>query len=102
MRRVWAAVLALWSTLAIVAVLAWSHPAPTAMPQASPVTVVLQGRNGQRHLARVFVLPAGSAAHAGTHSSGTTASTSGPSLASGASVSVSNVQTPAHVATGTS
>jgi hypothetical protein len=30
MRRVWAAVLSVWSTLAIVGVLAWSHPVQPA------------------------------------------------------------------------
>jgi hypothetical protein len=69
MRRVWASVLAVWSTLAIVAVLAWSH-APAATPSpASPVTVVVQGKNGKSHLAKVMVLPQAAPAHAATHSS---------------------------------
>ena len=69
MRRVWASILAVWSTLAIVAVLAWSH-APAATPSpASPVTVLVQGKNGKSHLAKAFVLPSGASAHTATHSS---------------------------------
>lgn len=55
MRRVWAAVLSVWSTLAIVGVLAWSHP---AQPAAS---------------ARVVVLPNGTVAQTTTSSSGVAA-----------------------------
>jgi hypothetical protein len=100
MRRAWAALLAVWSTLAIVAALAWSHPpAPTAT-QATPVTIVVQGRNGKRHLARVFLLPAGSAAHASTHSSRATAPA--PTLVPSTSIFVSRSPTAPHVATGPS
>jgi len=71
MRRVFAAVLALWSTLAIVAVLAWSHhpAATTAALQGTPATVVVRGPNGTSQLARVLVLAPGSTAVASTHSS---------------------------------
>lgn len=102
MRRVWAGVLAVWSTLAVIAVLAWSHPSSTATPQAaSPMTVVVQGRNGKPHLARVYVLPSGSTAHAGTGSSPASASPAATSPASGAGVFVSNAQPP-HATTATS
>lgn len=101
MRRLWAGILAVWSTLAIVAVLAWSHPSPTATPQASPVTVVVQGRNGKPHLARVYVLPAGSTPHAGTGSSPAGGSAPTTSLGSSAGVFVANAQAP-HATTTTS
>src|SRR5581483_266817 len=57
MRRVFAAVLALWSTLAIVAVLAWSHhpAATTAALQGTPATVVVRGPNGTSQLGGVLV-----------------------------------------------
>jgi len=100
MRRVWAAVLAVWATLAIVAVLAWSHQPPRAVTQGSPVTVVVRGKNGTTHLARVFVLAPGTAAHAGTHSSPSTGST--PAAPQSGNVFVSAQSAPIDVATGTS
>ena len=67
MQRVWAAVLSVWATIAIVGVLAWSH-APTApVAQATPTTLVVTGKNGSRHL--VVVPAAAPAAHATTHTS---------------------------------
>jgi hypothetical protein len=69
MRRVWASILAVWSTLAIVAVLAWSHAPPVTPSPATPVTVLVQGKNGRSHLAKVFVLPSTATAHTATHSS---------------------------------
>lgn len=70
MRRVWAAVLAVWATLAIVAVLAWTHPqARSYAAQGTPAVVMITGKNGARHLAHVVLLPAGTAAQ----------TTSGPS-----------------------
>jgi hypothetical protein len=42
MRRIWAAVAATWALLAIVAVLAWSHP-PVQPPAGKPGAVLLHG-----------------------------------------------------------
>jgi hypothetical protein len=69
MRRVWAAAVAVWATLAIVAALAWSHPAAAPAPQATPVTVLVPGKNGKPHAVRVLVVRPGAAAHVATHSS---------------------------------
>jgi hypothetical protein len=64
MRRVWAAVAASWALLAIVAVLAWSHP-PTPTGTATRATVVVvKGKHG-----KAVVLPSGVASHTTTHSS---------------------------------
>jgi hypothetical protein len=70
MRRVWAAVLAVWSTVAIVAVLAWTQPPVRSYAvQGTPAVVVVRGRGGVKQLARVVLLPAGTGAQ----------TTSGPS-----------------------
>jgi len=71
MRRALAAILAVWSTLALVAVLAWSHPdtTSTAATQGVPMTVVIRSANGSQQLARVVVLPAGTGSVASTSSS---------------------------------
>jgi cyanate permease len=69
MRRVWAALLAVWATLAIVAALAWTHPAAAPARQATPVTVLVAGKNGKLHPVRVFVAAPGTTAHSATHSS---------------------------------
>ena len=76
MRRVWAAVLAVWATLAIVAVLSWTHP-PVNTSQAQPTSalVLVHGKNGSTHYARVVVLPSGTPAH----------TTTGPSAVAGPS-----------------
>ncbi len=97
MRRVWAALLAVWATLAIVGVLAWSHRPAAPLAQASPVTFVVQGRNGSR---QVFVLPAGAAGapHATTQTSPTSASL--PQAAG--NVLVAAAPASAHAATRTS
>ena len=71
MRRVWAAVLAVWATIAIVGVLAWTHAPAQAVAQGTPATVVVRGPGGTTHLARVVLLPSGTAAHAATGSSPT-------------------------------
>ena len=63
MRRVWAAIVAVWALLAIVAVLAWSHP-PVQSPPAGATVVVVKGKKGH-----AVVLPQGLAAHTTTHSS---------------------------------
>jgi flagellar hook-length control protein FliK len=65
MRRVWAAVLAVWALLALVTVLAWSRP-PTPATQGSASVAVVRTANGLR----TVVLPAGSA-HATTQTSPT-------------------------------
>jgi hypothetical protein len=61
MRRVRAAVLATWALLALVAVLAWSHP-PLQSPSGGATVVVIKGKKG-----RAVVLPAGVARHTTTH-----------------------------------
>ena len=68
MRRVWAAVAATWALLAIVAVLAWSHP-QTPSPAggtATPTVVVVKGKNGKQ---RLVVLQSAGGAHATTQTS---------------------------------
>ena len=94
MRRVWAAVLAVWATIAIVGVLAWSHPQTSVSAQGTAMTVVVQGKNGQRQLARVVALPAGSPAVASTHSStvAPTTVTGGAGSTAGVFVPASSVQ----------
>ena len=58
MRRVWAAVASVWALLAIVAVLAWSHPSVQPPSSGAPV-VVIKGKK-----AHAVVLPQGVATHA--------------------------------------
>jgi hypothetical protein len=70
MQRVWIVVLSVWAILAIVAVLAWTHrPAPTALPQAAPRTLVLKGAHGKRQLV-IVQAPSTGAPHATTSTSG--------------------------------
>jgi hypothetical protein len=69
MRRIWAAVLAVWATLAIIAALAWSHPTTAQGPQATPVTIFVPGKHGRPHAVRVLVSAPGTATHASTHTS---------------------------------
>ena len=64
MRRVWAAVAATWALLAIVAVLAWSHPPLQSASPGGATVVVVKGKKG-----RAVVLPAGVATHTTTHTS---------------------------------
>jgi hypothetical protein len=67
MRRVWATVVGVWATIAIVAVLAWSHAqTPSPVGGAASPTVVVKGKNGKQRL--VIVQPAGGA-HATTQTS---------------------------------
>lgn len=68
MRRVWASVLAVWSTIALVGVLAWSQPAPRPVAQTAPV-VVVQRTGGKQISSHVVLLPAGTAAQTTTGSS---------------------------------
>ena len=63
MRRIWAAVLSAWALLAIVGVLAWTHP-PTQPPSGRATVVVLKNKHG-----RTVLLRAGLATHTTTHSS---------------------------------
>ena len=63
MRRVWAAVASVWALLAIVAVLAWSHP-PVQAPSSGSTVVVVKGKHG-----RAVVLPGAVATHTTTHTS---------------------------------
>lgn len=63
MRRAWAAIAATWALLAIVAVLAWSHP-PVQSPPGRATVVVIKGKKG-----RAVLLPSGVATHTTTHSS---------------------------------
>ena len=63
MRRVWAAVASLWALLAIVAVLAWSHP-PVQPPSGGATVVIIKGKKGH-----AVVLPGAVATHTTTHTS---------------------------------
>ncbi len=95
MRRAFAAILAVWSTLALVAVLAWSQPTSTSSASSArgvPMTVVVQGKNGSRRLARVLVLPSGTAAVVATHSSTTTGAAPATTSAAGVVLPASSVQ----------
>jgi len=67
MRRIWAAVAATWALLAIVGVLAWSHPVQPA-PVAGGSSVVMLKTKGKAGKVRV-VLVHGKAAVTTTHSS---------------------------------
>jgi hypothetical protein len=67
MRRVWATVVGVWATLAIVAVLAWTRQqVPAPLSQATPTVLVVKGKNGTQHL--VVVNSAGGS-HATTQTS---------------------------------
>jgi hypothetical protein len=63
MRRVWAAVASTWALLAILGVLAWSHPQKPAQSGNGPV-VVIKGKGG-----KAVVLPGGVRSHTTTHTS---------------------------------
>jgi len=66
MRRVWAAVLSVWATIAIVGVLAWTNAPLRSAAQATPQTVVVT-KNGKQQL--VVLSSSTTAAHATTHAS---------------------------------
>ena len=103
MRRVWAAVVAVWATLAIVAVLAWAHPATkTYAAQGTPAVVVLQGKNGTTHTARVVLLPAGTRGQVTTSPSQVAASGGSAQPAGSGAVAVLPTSTQPHAATGAS
>jgi hypothetical protein len=64
MRRVWATVVSVWMVLAIVAVLAWTRPAPARVVSPTLATTLLvKGKHGTTQ--RVVVL--GTATSSGTH-----------------------------------
>jgi hypothetical protein len=66
MRRVWAAVLSVWATIAIVGVLAWTNAPFRTASQATPQTYVVTTKNGKQ----VVVLSStATAPHATTHAS---------------------------------
>ena len=46
MRTVWTTVLSVWAVVAVVAVLAWTRPQPTAAPSTAPVVVVKSKAGG--------------------------------------------------------
>jgi hypothetical protein len=64
MRRVWAAVASVWALLAIVAVLAWSHPPVQSPAGGGSSVVVIKGKQGH-----AVVLPGAVATHTTTHTS---------------------------------
>jgi cyanate permease len=70
MRRVWATMVSVWATLAIVAALAWTRqPPPRALVQQAPTTLVVKGKNGTTQ--RLIVLGSTTSAtpHATTQTS---------------------------------
>lgn len=69
MRRAWAVLVAVWATLAIVAALAWTHPSSVPARQATPVTVLVPGKNGKPRAVQVLVSAPGATAHVATHTS---------------------------------
>ena len=81
MRRVWAAVAAVWALIAIVGVLAWSnYQNGTPVSRGAVQTMVVKGKNGKPHLVVVQ-------AHATTSSSGTPqAAPAGNVVAAGSAV----------------
>ncbi|HEX6762908.1 MAG TPA: hypothetical protein VF094_08920 [Gaiellaceae bacterium] len=98
MRRIWAAVITVWATLAVVAALAWSHQPVSGAPRATPITILVPGKSGGApHRMRVLLLSAGSPAHSATHSS----QTAGGSVTAGTAFVGSPSALP-HVATGSS
>jgi len=67
MRRVWAAVISVWATIAIVGVLAWTNAPLRSASQAPSQTLVVTTKNGKQQF---VVVPASTtAAHATTHAS---------------------------------
>jgi hypothetical protein len=68
MRRVWAAVTSVWALLAILGVLAWTHPPVQPARSGGANVVVIKGKGAA---ARAVVLHGGSALapHTTTHSS---------------------------------
>ncbi len=66
MRRVWATVVSVWATIAIVGVLAWTRAqAPAPVTGAAPTVMVVKGKNGKQQL----VVVQAAAPHATTQTS---------------------------------
>ncbi len=67
MRRVWATVVSVWATVAIVGVLAWTRAqAPAPVTGATPTVMLVKGKNGKQHL---VVVQSSAAPHATTQTS---------------------------------
>lgn len=66
MRQLWAAIVAVWVLLSIVAVLAWTRVPPAPTPQATP-TVLVKGHGKAAH--RVALAPTSPATHTTTQTS---------------------------------
>ena len=66
MRAVWASLVAVWATLAIVAVLAWSQMPTHTLRSATAQTLVIRGKNGKSH---VVVVKSNATPVTTTHSS---------------------------------
>jgi hypothetical protein len=66
MRRVWAAVISVWATIAIVGVLAWTNAPLRSASQTTPQTLVVKTKNGKQF---VVVSATTTASHATTHAS---------------------------------
>jgi len=70
MRRVWSTVVAVWATLAIVAVLAWTRqPPPYPLAQPAATTLVVKGKNGMSQRFVVLGSTASAAPHATSQTS---------------------------------
>ena len=69
MRRAWAAIVAVWATLAIVAGLAWTRPAPVQQDaQPATTTLVVKSQSGTKRFV-VVGSTAATAPHATTQAS---------------------------------
>ena len=70
MRRVWATMVSVWATLAIVAALAWTRPpAPHPVTQPVATTLVIKGKHGTTQRVLVVGSVSGTSPHATTQTS---------------------------------
>jgi hypothetical protein len=70
MRRVWATVVSVWVTVAIVAGLAWTRqPPPRPLPQPAATTLLIKGKNGTTQRVLVVGTATNAAPHATTQTS---------------------------------
>jgi hypothetical protein len=70
MRRVWAAVISVWATLAITAGIAWTrHPATPASSAPTPAAVVVNGTTLGKGAVTIPVSTASAATHTTTRTS---------------------------------
>jgi hypothetical protein len=70
MRRVWATMVSVWATLAIVAALAWTRQPPARpLVQQAPTTLVVKGKNGTTQRLIVVGSTTPAAPHATTQTS---------------------------------